>query len=682
AEVLEGLCRNFSVHAAGVVISRQPLANILPLTRDKDGEILTQFGKDEVEELGLLKADFLGLRTLTVMREAVELIRKTKGETVEVDALPMDDDDAFALLRRGDSVGVFQLESPGMRDLLRRFSMDRIEDLIAMVALYRPGPMDWIDDYVARKTTGSRVHYDHPLLEPILKETYGIMLYQEQVQQSARVLAGYSLGEGDVLRRAMGKKQADVMEKEREKFVKGCKKTNGIPADKAEEIFNNIAKFAGYGFNKSHASGYAIIAYQTAYLKAHYPEEFMAALISSEIGNTDKLPVFLNEARSMGLDILPPDVNASRIRFQPLENAIRYGLAGIKNVGEGAAEEIVKEREAHGPYAGFGDFCARVNLKAVNRKVLETLIRCGAFDSCGPHRAQLFGNIDVVLARAAAEKRDRETGQGNLFAAMEPADAKAGADEDLPRIKPWHENEQLAAERELLGIYMSGHPLVQHEKLLQRYCLHTLSDLGALTEKTETRIGGIVASVHIKETKKERKGANGQVERVEPRKFAIARIEDMEGAIEAVLFPDAYEEYGGRLLEGTPVLLCGDVPVGEETLKMYVREVYPLEQAPEFFSERVSIHLTAAGLTDTLLDQVTAILQRHPGRIPVFFCLKFPGGEEVFLDSDRAFHVVPRDALIHEIEQLLGENSLYVAPIKKACRKNPERRYNGNYRRN
>lgn len=665
ARVLEGLLRHAGLHAAGVVIGERPLAEILPLARDKNGEVVTQFSKDYVEALGLLKADFLGLKTLTVIAEAVQLIQRTKGLAIDVEALPMDDDAAYALLRRGDTVGVFQLESSGMRDLLRRLSPDKIEDLIALIALFRPGPMKMLDDYVDRKTGKVKIAYDDPRLEPVLAETYGVMLYQEQVQQASHVLAGFSMGKGDILRRAMGKKKSEEMESQRQEFIEGCRKTGGMPPKKAEKIFDNIAKFAGYGFNKSHSTGYAIIAYQTAWLKAHYPAEFMAALISSEIGNTDKLPVFINEARAMDLDILPPDVNASGVRFNPLAQAIRYGLAGIKNVGEGAAAAIVKEQEAHGPYKDLLDFCARLDPRVINRKVLETLIRCGACDAFGMHRARLFAGIDLALGRAEAAQRDRQTGQGSLFALMAPATDSTPAG-DLPESPKWHESELLRAEKELLGIYLSGHPLSQYEPLLRRYRLATIAGLMDLEVGTVTRVGGLIAKLDKKITK-DRKEV-----------MAILQIEDVAGALEAVVFPRAFREYESVLAEGAPVMICGQLAEKDEAAKIVVEEIYPLEQVPRFFSERLSLHLPAPALTETLRRQLRDILKNHPGTTPVFFCLKFPGGEEVFLDTDPAFHVTVSEALVRQLEHQLGENSVYVAVLNRPCRKTNNDRRNGN----
>jgi DNA polymerase-3 subunit alpha len=668
ATVLEGLFRHSGVHAAGVVISKVPLARMIPLAKDKEGQIITQFSKDHVEALGLLKADFLGLTTLSIIEETVKLISQFKGANLDVDALPFDDAETYALCQRGDTIGVFQLESRGMRDLVRRIGLTRIEDLIAMIALYRPGPMNMLDKYVECKTGRTKITYDDPRLEPILAETYGVLIYQEQVQQAAHVMAGFSLGDGDILRRAMGKKKHEEMESQRHKFIEGCRKTSGLTSHKAEKIFDNIAKFAGYGFNKSHSTGYAIIAYQTAYLKAHYPEEFMAALLSSEIsGNTKKMPLFIGEARAMGLEILPPDINKSSVRFMPSEKAIRFGLAGIKNIGEGAAEAFVRERDSRGPFKNLTDFCTRMDSKFVNRKVLETLIRCGACDGFGVHRAQLFNGIDLVLNRTASIQRDRQSGQGNLFAALDKTSSGI-PDDIMPDCATWHESVMLSAEKELLGIYMSGHPLSQHEKLLKLYCLSTVGALAELEDGAFTRIGGVLEKVEKRISK-------------DNNPYANLRIEDTEGTLDVIIFNHNLQEYDKVLVEGSLVLACGQISKKEDVLKMYLEEIYPLEDAPRLFAERLSIHLPASAVNDSFLQKIRELLKKHPGATPVFLCLQFQQGEEVFIGSGHDFKVNPEESLVTELERLIGEESVYVAVLSRPCRKaEPGRRYNGAWR--
>lgn len=658
ARVLEGLSRNAGVHAAGVVIAEKPLLEMLPLTlgksKDKDDnkEIVTQFSKDHVEALGMLKADFLGLKTLSIITETLALVRQTQGVEIDIDTIPMNDPKTYELLCRGDTIGVFQLESKGMRDLARRVGIDRIEALIAMIALYRPGPMNMLNEYVDRKTGKLEVEYDDPLLEPILEETYGVMLYQEQVQQAAQKLAGYTLGQGDILRRAMGKKMPAEMEQQRQTFIEGCYKTSKISAKKAERIFDNIAKFAGYGFNKAHSAGYAIIAYQTAYLKANFPEAFMAAVISGEIGNAEKLPVYIQEAQEMGFEILPPDVNQSQVRFTPGDKSIRFGLAGIKNVGGAAAEAIVAERRSHGTYESLLDFCMRLDTKVLNRKALETLARCGALDIFGGHRASLLAGIEPTLQRAASTLRDQQMGQGSLFDMLDN-NQEDGLDL-LPDCPPWSEQAVLAAEKELLGVYMSGHPLMQHKSLLKLYQLAEIKDLTELDEGTLTRVGGLVTSVDKKITKNKEQ-------------MAIARVEDLESSLEAVVFPDAWSEYGAQLLPNVPVMLCGEVSHDDQTPKMKVSEIYPLERVPLIFTESLNLHLTEDVLTDQLLEQVKTLLKEFPGDTPVVFCLLFSQGEKVFVDTDSTYRVTATEKLIEALKKLLKQDNVFVTVNKRPC---------------
>ncbi len=652
--VLEGVFRNVGTHAAGVVIGEKPLIEIVPLARDKEGEIITQYSMEPLGEIGLLKMDFLGLKTLTVIQEAVDLIKATSGLEIDLDKLPLDDKPTYALLNRGDTVGVFQLESTGMRDYIRRIGIDRIEDLIAMIALYRPGPMEMLPDYVDRKTGKAKIKYDHPLLEPILKETYGVMVYQEQVQRVANSLAGYSLGEADILRRAMGKKKPEVMEKQRARFVDGCAKVNKIAAPLAQRLFEYVEKFAGYGFNKSHSAGYAIISYQTAYLKANHPAEFMAALLSSEIGNFDKIPVFIVETEEMGLKVLPPDLNASSARFSPDGQAVRYGLAGIKNVGEGAAAAAVAERTRGGPYRGLMDFCSRVDGQTVNRKVLESLIRCGAFDSVGQHRARLFNGIEFAMSRSAAAARDRRQGQGSLFGLF--GGEQSAEDTALPECAPWHESELLSAERELLGRYMSGHPLSQYTWLLERYQLTTVQRLGELHDKALTRLGGIATQINKRVTKTNLN-------------MAIVTIEDLDGSLEVLVFPETYARYSGVLVPDAAIMVCGEVSRRDDQLKILAHEIYPLKEVPSHFTHRISLHLPTTSTNDARLERIRTILSAHPGTTPVHLCMQFPAGEKVFIETGRKFGVLVEESLVRKLDQELGENATYISVNKTPCKR-------------
>lgn len=665
AGVMEGLPRNTGTHAAGVVIGEKPLVEILPLSRDKDKEVITQFEMKPLEETGLLKMDFLGLKTLTVIQESIDHIKRTQNVEINLDKLPMDDKATFALLNRGDTIGVFQVESQGMRDLLRRIGLSRFEEIIAMIALFRPGPMNMLDDYVNRKHGKVKIKYDHPLLEPVLKETYGVMLYQEQVQRAANVLAGFTLGEGDILRRAMGKKIPEEMTKMRKKFVKGCAAENKIAAKTAEKVFDNIERFAGYGFNKSHSAAYAILSYQTAYLKANYPIEFMAALLSSEMGNTDKLPLLIAEAQEMGIQVLPPDVNESEVRFRPVENHIRFGLAGIKNVGVGAVEAMNKERDAHGPFVGLIDFCNRLDTGVANKKVLESLVKCGAFDFTTFSRGRLFHGIEFAMRRAAETQKDRRQGQGSLFELLEPETSSTATDE-LPPADPWPPSQMLMAEKELLGFYISGHPLKEFEESLFRYRLASIKSLSELDHGAATRVGGLVTHYQKKITKKTQ----------EP--MAIFRLEGLEGSVETVAFPETFRNHGVHLREDAPVMVCGEVSQSEnDRLKIIATEIYPLGEVHNHFTKQVSIHLSAAHLEDATLDQIKNSIRLHPGDIPVSIYLQFPSGEKVFMETDRQFTVAPTTQLVHELEHHLGENSVYVEINKNPYKHKNNGRRNG-----
>ncbi|MBU0677026.1 MAG: DNA polymerase III subunit alpha [Verrucomicrobia bacterium] len=667
ARTLEGLPRNPGTHAAGVVIGEKPLIEILPLTKDKDGEVVTQFEMKPLEELGLLKMDFLGLKTLTVIQEAVENVRDSRDLELDMEELPLDDEATFDLLNRADTVGVFQVESEGMQDLLRRIGLTRFEDLIAMIALFRPGPMNMLDDYVKRKHNRDKIEYEHPLLEPILRETYGVMLYQEQVQQAANVLAGFSLGEGDVLRRAMGKKVPEIMQRSRKKFVDGCKKTSNISDRLATKIFDTIERFAGYGFNKSHSAAYAMISYQTAYLKSHYPKEFMAAILSSEMGNTDKLPILIRESQKMGIEVLAPNVNEGGVRFRPVAKGIRFGMAGIKNVGVGAVEAMVAEREANGPFEGLIDFCMRLDSRTVTRRAIESLIKCGAFDFTDMSRGHLFAGIDFAMNRASSTQRDLSSGQASFFELLAPESADDST-EDIPYAEPWSANKMLLEEKELLGFYISGHPLADSEWLLAHYNLHQISSLQDCETGTLTRIGGLVSDYAKRFTKKDQ------------RAMATFRLEGLDGDIDVVAFPDPFEEYGVYLKDNAPIMVCGDLEMGDR-VSIKAKEVYPLECVPGLFTKTIGIHVSAATVDDEQLQAVRNIVKKYPGDVPVSLCLQFPGGEKVFVKANRDFTATPSFGLLHELEQEIGENTVYFAVDKNPLRKPPRKNgWNGNGR--
>jgi DNA polymerase-3 subunit alpha len=668
AELLEGFYRNTGVHAAGVVIGDKPLIDLVPLARDKDGNPVTQYAKEPIEQVGLLKMDFLGLKTLTVIQEAVDLVKLVRGVDLDLNSPEFnrfDDAETFRLFQRGDTVGVFQFESGGMRRVLTELKPNRIEDIIAVTALYRPGPMDNIPHYIARKDGKEPVTYDHPKLEATLTETYGIFVYQEQVQRASQYLAGYSLGRADLLRRAMGKKKPEVMAKERPAFIAGCIQTTpDLSEAAANRVFDTMTEFANYGFNKSHAAAYAVVSYQTAYLKAHYPAEFMCAQISSEIGNFDKLPGFVAEAGETGLKVLPPDVNHSLDRFVPEDGNVRFGLAGIKSVGEGAAQAIVAERTANGPFTGPVDFCQRLDPGLVNKRVLEALAKCGAMDGFGMHRARIFCNIDFCVRRAADALEEKASGQGNLLDALGAEDAGSAATDQLPDVPPWTEKESLGYERELLGIYMTGHPLTRHRRVIKALQTFSLSKPDTLKDNTDVRVAGMAASVTRRISKQSK----------EP--WAVLVLDDGETSMETLVFSEAFKKFEGACVADQPVLVCGTLSKRDDQPKIIAREVYPLEDAPRHFCAKIIAGLHVDGNALKRIDALRKLVDAHPGATPLLICLLYPGKKRVLVQPDRAFLIDPSPAFIEAAEKLLGRSSMkFIA--KKEIYKDPrqERRW-------
>jgi DNA polymerase-3 subunit alpha len=648
ALVLEDLTRNSSVHAAGVVIGPEPLINLLPLKQDEDGTIVTQYAMGPVGDLGLLKMDFLGLKTLTVIRNTCEMVKRGHGIDIPIDNLPLDDAKTYELLNRAETLGVFQLESGGMRDLCKKFQISSVEHITALVALYRPGPMDLIPDFIKRRHGELKIEYEHPLLEPIARETYGILIYQEQVMQAAQILGGYSLGGADLLRRAMGKKKPEEMAQHRGKFVKGCKERH-IPESKANQIFDLLEKFAGYGFNKSHAAAYAIVAYQTAYLKANYTVEFLSAMMTNDMGDTAKLGQYIAEARQMDIEVLPPDVNESDMYFAPAgtagSRAIRFGLAAVKGIGEIAVQSVLKARADGGRFKSLAELCERVDGRTVNRKVLEALIKCGACDGFGETRATLFAAIDRVLTRAAGIISDRQKGQSSMFDMLEGPAAKAPP--PMAKLEEWPQHELLAAEKELLGFYVTGHPLSPLAPILERYSLHTANALAALPNRSMTRIGGMVGAVQSGFSKKSGKP------------YALVTIEDLEGSVQVLCMNENYDKYREWLVQNRALLIIGEVNTGEDKPKIFPQEIMPLEDAPKKFTRQVHLRLHTAHLKPEQIDRVRELVATHPGRCPLLLCFVRPGGEVIFVDTNERFSVAPSLALQKAADELLGEDTYY-----------------------
>jgi DNA polymerase-3 subunit alpha len=647
ALILEDLTRNASVHAAGVVIGDQPLVNLLPLKTDEDGAIVTQYAMNPVGDLGLLKMDFLGLKTLTVIRNTCEMVRRTHGIEVPIDNLPLDDQKTYDLLNRAETLGVFQLESGGMRDLCRKFQISSVEHITALVALYRPGPMELIPEFIKRRHGEMKIEYEHPLLEPIARETYGILIYQEQVMQAAQVLAGYTLGGADLLRRAMGKKKREEMAKQRAIFVKGCKEKNQIPEKKANEIFDLLEKFAGYGFNKSHAAAYAIVAYQTAYLKANYPVEFFCAMMTNDMADTAKLSQYINEAREFGIEVLQPDMNESGVYFAPARDgkAIRFGLAAIKGVGEVAVEAILKARNEGGKFKSLSELCERVDGRAVGRKTLEALIKTGACDCLGQTRATLFAQIERTLARAASILSDKQKGQSSLFGALE--EKAPPMPESISNLPEWPQHELLAHEKELLGFYVTGHPLTPFAPILEKYTLTNTAKLAELPNRSLTRIGGLIAAVQNGVSKKSGKP------------YSMVTLEDLEGSVQILCMNENYDKYREWLTPNKAILVIGEVNTGDDRPKIFPQEIMPLEDAPKKFTRQVHLRLHTAHLKPEQLESVRELVAAHPGKCPLLLCFMRPGGEVIFMDTNERFSVTPSLKLQQEADARFGEETYY-----------------------
>ncbi len=666
ALALEGLHRQAGMHAAGVVIADQPLHEIVPLYQPSGEDFLvTQFAKDEVEKVGLVKFDFLGLKTLDVIDDAVRMINKNRAEgspEISPEKIPLDDPETYALLTRGETAGVFQFESSGYTEFLRRLKPTEFEDIIAAGAIYRPGPLEngVVDDYVARKQGKARVVYPHPKLEPVLKETYGCIVYQEQVMQISQALAGFTLGRADILRRAMGKKKAEEMAKLRGEFCEGAK-ANGVDPRVAGEIFDLMEKFAGYGFNKSHAAAYALVTVQTAWLKAHHPAEFMAALFTSEAANTDKLVGHIADAREMGIEVLPPQVNESDLHFsvpKAGQKAIRFGLGGIKGVGEGAVEAILEAR-ARGAFAGLWDFCERVDLRRVNKKVLEALVKAGALDGVGGaethERAALFAAIERAMEQGQSRQRDEAAGQSSLFAAFAPKSAAGPAADPLPKLEDWSEKERLAFEKETLGFYISGHPLRQYEREIRRYASKSLAQLQSASDGERVTVAGVVSGIVDRMTKT-------------GKRMGIATLEDTTGTLKLVCFSagkagmPGYEQWEPMLKSDEPLVVAGQVSVngrGDEenpVRELKVEEVTRLTELREKKTRRLAIRIPAASVDADRLNQLRQLLSASAGETPVVLEVLAPGESETVIRLAE-LRVRPTDLVLRSIEKLFGSQS-------------------------
>ncbi len=643
AMALEGLPRHSSTHAAGVVIADKPLTEYVPLYRGNKGEVVTQFPMEYVEKVGLIKFDFLGLRNLTVIDNAVKLVRENHQPDFDIRKIPLDDPRTFELLKSGDTLGVFQLESSGMRDILVRLAPEDFTDIIALVALYRPGPLEsgMVENFIQAKHGKIPVTFELEELRPILGPTYGIILYQEQVMKIANVLANYSLGEADILRRAMGKKKPEVMAAQRERFMKGAME-NKIDPRKASHIFDLMEKFAGYGFNKSHSAAYALIAYQTAYLKANYPVEFMAALLNSVQGDTDNILKLINECRDHGIEILPPDVNASEDSFTVKGNRIRFGLAAVKNVGHGAVNAIISTRKAQGPFKSIYDFCERVPSNQVNRRVIENLVKCGAFDSIHPQRSRVYAALDDAIARGQELDKEQKNGQLSLFGFM---GIESTADEELPEVADWDMKQRLAFEKEALGLYVSGHPMDSIEGEVSHICTVTTGTISEERDGAQVIICGLLTLIKEITTRKgERMG--------------FINLEDRYGSIEVVAFPEVYEKILPRLGTDEPSVLVGHYQRDEKKGKIIASRVLSLDEAQSEAIKSLRLYLNGNRVEEKTLTRIKHTLQSSPGECPTLVHVLIPGHSETIIALNGELRVNPTGALLSELRKLLGNDKV------------------------
>lgn len=650
AIALEGLPRHASTHAAGVVISNKPLVEYVPLYKGtKDEVVTTQFSMNDVEKIGLVKFDFLGLKTLTVIDKAVKHIKKNRGVDIDVDALSLDDKDTYKIIASGNSNGIFQLESSGMKELLKKLKPTTFEDLIAAVALYRPGPLQsgMVDDFINRKYGRVPVTFELEEIKPILETTYGVMVYQEQVMEIAKVLAGYTPGDADVLRKAMGKKIPKEMLKQRTKFLEGARK-NSLPKAKSEKIFDLMAKFAGYGFNKSHSAAYALIAYQTAYLKAHYPVEFMAALMSSDMDNTDQVVKYINECKEMGIAVTPPDLNGSMREFAVSGETIRFGLGAVKNVGSSAIDEILAVRE-EGPFESLVDFLVRVDGRKVNKKVTESLIKCGALDFTGKPRALLFASLEPAMEAAQTVQRDRDSGQHSIFDMLGGTTSQGSVSSGVYAFaepngyEDWTENEALAFEKETLGFYFSSHPLTGYKRELELYATCRISELKDRVDNAEVTVGGVVA-------------ANKEIMTKKGQRMAFLRIEDLTGGVETIVFSDLYSKASELLAADKPLLVIGKLDKAEDEVKLIAQDMAAIDEgehlADKIRPKNVHIHVSTERFDKANLSGLKEILAAKQGFSPVFLHLNYPDGREVVIGFSDDFRITPLEEVFETIRSL------------------------------
>lgn len=644
ALVLEGFPRHASTHAAGVVIADEPLTDLVPLYKGSNDDVVTQFDMKSVEKIGLIKFDFLGLKTLTVIDDCIKIIESRGGLHIDIASISLDDPLVYRRLSEGDTAGVFQLESSGMTDLVKKLKPNQFSDIVALVALFRPGPLGsgMVDDFINRKHGRTAIRYELPELESILKDTYGVIVYQEQVMRIANILANFTLGDADILRRAMGKKKPEEMAKQREKFLNGAK-ANKISPQKSGHIFDLMAMFAEYGFNKSHSAAYALVAYQTAFLKFHHPTEFMAALLTNDMGNQDKVLEYIGDARLMGIKILPPDVNESTNNFTVVgDGEIRFGLAAVKNVGEAAIESIVSVRNEGGQFESLFDFCERVDSRKVNKRVIESLIKCGAFDFAKAARAAMLAVLERAMELAVSRQRDRQSGQARIFDLLESHSA-AVLKPELPDLSEWNEKQLLAYEKESLGFYITGHPLAAHERLLKQYANADTSTLAEINDNQEVKLGGVVAKLKEITTKR------GD-------RMGFVTLEDLKGSAEVIVFSDVYAE-AVELIKGDGVLfIVGQADADGENVKIIAQKIMAIESVPALLTKSIHFFLHQPEVTEHHLSQLKNVLSRYPGECPGFVHLVVPDKTETVLSLPPELKLKPSPELVSSVERLFGHN--------------------------
>ncbi len=647
AKTLEGSARQTGIHAAGVIIAPGEISEYVPVALSKDKELITQYDGPHAEECGLLKMDFLGLKTLSILKTAIEYVEENHGVHYELDEIPEDDEKTFELYQKGNTIGTFQFESDGMRKYLKQLKPTELNDLIAMNALYRPGPMQFIPEYIDRKHGRSEVEYPHPDLEELLKPTYGIMIYQEQIMKAAQIIANYSLGEADLLRRAMGKKKQKVMAKQRKIFTERAI-DNGVSEEKAEELFDIMSEFANYGFNKSHSAAYSVVAYQTAFFKANYPAEYMAAVLTHNMGDIDKVSKFIEECYRNGITVDPPDINNGAGKFVAVDGRIQYGMEAIKGVGSNAVQEVVKERKENGKFESIFDFARRIDSRLCNKRTLESLFQAGAFDCLDPNRRQLLQHMEVIISYGSRVQEMEDSNQNDLFG--EGGDSASAIDEPkFEHVEPWSNIERLNKERELIGFYLSGHPLDKYQEEVNMFCSHTLDsdELEQLEDRTGVRVAGIITQVNRVTDKK-------------GRPFAFLEMEDRHGKVEVVAFNDVYDSNLGMIQEDTRVVVDGSFDSSRGKLQVIANNFERIESMREKYQDQIELQLDIDTnyVNETDLKTMAELFQQHQGQTNVSFNVLSKEAKRPFKMHVRKFVVDPNDELLDGLKSLIGEDAV------------------------